>query len=152
MIEVPLAKFNLILSRLADPEMVELSEFDLLVYARGWQSKYFYYKLEKNSGIEVMWTGWGGPRWTSLFSFFPCQAALLRITDPSRMKVLYEELAASSVTDIFYVRKNITPLLKEKISVRDRNFATLLADELSVRPSDAMYDLLERASEVVTPS
>jgi DNA-binding SARP family transcriptional activator len=31
-------------------------------------------------------------------------------------------------------------------------FATLLADELSVRPSDAMYVLLERAAEVVTPS
>lgn len=145
MIEVPLVRFNQILNRLSDPEMVQLPNFDLLLYPRGWRSKHFYDSLRKDPGVEVLWSGWGGPRWTFFLSFIPCHAGLIRITEPARLKPLYEELSATSITDLFYVPRGITPLVIEKISSRKRDFAEMLADEkeyvfVSAEQDDMMQD------------
>jgi hypothetical protein len=128
-IEVPVTKFNKILARLSDPEMIDLSAFDLLIYGSGAQSKSYYKDIQKNSGVEVLWTGWSGPPWTAFLSFIPGQAGLIRINDLKQLIPLYESLASRTVTDLYYIPQSKTPLLTEAVSTRVQNTLAMLVDE-----------------------
>jgi hypothetical protein len=125
-LEIPAARFNKILDRLSDPEMVYLTSFDLLILSREGQSAPFYDELRDNQDFEVLWTGWLGPAWTSFLSFVTGHAGLVKILKPEKLRPLFEKLSETGVADIYYVPKTLTALLTEKISSRKGTFSDLL--------------------------
>jgi hypothetical protein len=131
MLEVPVARFNKILQRLSDPEMIDLSRFDLIVHGGSGQSKQFYRHQQSDQDAEVLWTGWSAPRWTIFLEpFIPGQAGLIRLKHPQKLRPLFEELSATGMASVYYVLQHVTPLLVEKISGRKfRDVQTILENE-----------------------
>lgn len=106
--EIEVSKLDNILSFLAASAKLDLQNFDILIYGGGGQSKQFYRGLAMDNDVEILWTGWPGPRWTSFLSFIPGQAGLIRLLKQERLKTLYEELAALSASYLCYVPKPLT--------------------------------------------
>lgn len=106
--EISVTKLELILEELSPSSNLNLNEYDLLIYGGGGQSRSFYNNLSKGHEVEILWTGWCGPKWTSFLSFIPGQAGLLKVLKQDRLKPLYEELASHSVSDLYYVPKQLT--------------------------------------------
>ena len=131
MLEVPVERFNKILRRLSDPEMIDLSRFDLIVHGGSGQSKQFYKNQTRDLDVEVLWTGWSAPRWTIFLEpFIPGQTGLIRLKQPQRLLPLFEELSATGMASVYYVLHHVTPLLVEKISHRKyREARTILENE-----------------------
>jgi hypothetical protein len=72
--------------------------------------------LRSDPEIEILWTGWCGPKWTSFLSFIPGQAGLVKVLNQSRLKPLYEDLASHSVSDLCYVPKDFTEMIKQAVN------------------------------------
>jgi hypothetical protein len=128
-IEVDLTRFNRILDRLSDASMIDLSRFDLIVHGRGGQEKEFYAKLKQEEGLEILMSGSVLGKWSRLLSFIPSEAGLVRVLDPSRLKPLFEQLGGLSISEIFYIPRELTNTLAEKIFSRDQNVLDLLDDQ-----------------------
>jgi hypothetical protein len=126
--EVEISKFNRILNRLSDATMIDLSRFDLIVYGSGGQNQKFYNDLKKDSEVEILMSGRAKSRWMKFFSFFPSEAGLIRILNPLRLKPLFEELGALSSSEIFYIPRELTNHMAEKIFNRDRDVLHMLDD------------------------
>jgi hypothetical protein len=106
--EISVTKLESILMVLSTPGSLNLDDYDLLIYGGGGQSKSFYNNLSKDPGVEILWTGWSGPKWSSFLSFIPGQAGLLKVLKQDRLKTLYEDLASHSVSDFYYVPRELT--------------------------------------------
>jgi hypothetical protein len=106
--EIEVSKLDDILSFLATSTEIDLENFDFLVYGGGGQTKKFYRDLAMDKEVEILWTGWPGPRWTSILSFIPGQAGLVKLLKQTRLKTLFEDLAVLSVSYLYYVPKSIT--------------------------------------------
>ena len=113
--EIPVTKMESILEALSTPGQLNLNEYDLLLYGGGGQSKSFYNNLREDSEIEILWTGWCGPKWSSFLSFIPGQAGLLKVLNQGRLKTLYEDLASQSVSDLYYVPKKLTEEIRQAV-------------------------------------
>lgn len=87
----------------------------MLLYGGGGQSKSFYNNLSEDPEIEILWTGWCGPKWSSFLSFIPGQAGLLKVLNQGRLKTLYEDLASHGVSDLYYVPKAFTEKIKQAV-------------------------------------
>jgi hypothetical protein len=106
--EIPVTKLESILEALSAPGTLNLYDYDLLVYGGGGQSRSYYNNLRNDTEVEILWTGWCGPKWTSFLSFIPGQAGLVKVLKPTRLKPLFEDLASHSVSDLYYVPKQLT--------------------------------------------
>ena len=106
--EIEVSKLDDILSFLATSTGMDLENFDFLVYGGGGQTKKFYRDLAMDKEVEILWTGWPGPRWTSFLSFIPGQAGLVRLLKQTRLKSLFVDLAVLSASYLYYVPKSIT--------------------------------------------
>lgn len=126
-IEVELAKFNRILERLSDSSMIDLSSFDLIIHGRG-KDQEFYSRLGKDEGVEVLRSGSTFGKWAKLLSFIPSQAGVIRILDPSRLKPLFEDLGSLNMSEIFYIPRELTDRIVEKIFHRDEKVLDALDD------------------------
>lgn len=95
------------------------------------QSKHFYKAKSHDLDVDVLWTGWSAPRWTIFLEpFIPGQAGLIRLKQPQKLILLFEELSATGMASVYYVLKQVTPLLVEKISHRaHREVRTILDNE-----------------------
>lgn len=113
--EISVARLESILEDLSTPGKLNLHDYDLLLYGGGGQSKSFYNNLSKDPEIEILWTGWCGPKWSSFLSFIPGQAGLLKVLNQGRLKTLYEDLASQSVSDLYYVPKALTEKIKQAV-------------------------------------
>jgi hypothetical protein len=113
--EISVTKLESILEELSTPGKLNLNDYDLLIYGGGGQSKSFYNNLSKDPEIEILWTGWCGPKWTSFLSFIPGQAGLLKVLKQERLKPLYEELASHSVSDLYCVPKQLTAKILDAV-------------------------------------
>lgn len=113
--EIPVTKMESILVALSTPGQLNLNEYDLLLYGGGGQRKSFYNNLREDSEIEILWTGWCGPKWSSFLSFIPGQAGLLKVLNQGRLKTLYEDLASHSVSDLYYVPKALTEKIRQAV-------------------------------------
>jgi len=113
--EISVTRLESILEDLSTPGKLNLNDYDLLLYGGGGQSKSFYNNLSKDPEVEILWTGWCGPKWTSFLSFIPGQAGLLKVLNQGRLKTLYEDLASHSVSDLYYVPKALTGKIKQAI-------------------------------------
>jgi hypothetical protein len=113
--EISVTKIESILEALSTPGKLNLNDYDLLLYGGGGQSKSFYNNLSEDPEIEILWTGWCGPKWTSFLSFIPGQAGLLKVLNQGRLKTLYEDLASHSVSDLYYVPKALTEEIKQSV-------------------------------------
>lgn len=129
--EIEVSKLNDILSFLATSTVIDLESFDFLIYGGGGQSKKFYRDLAIDKELEILWTGWCGPRWTSILSFIPGQAGLIRLLKQDRLKTLFEELAAASVSYLCYVPKTLTGIIKKDIenSAYSHNLLKILENQ-----------------------
>src|SRR5688500_16798491 len=96
--EIEVSELNAILSFLTTSTEIDLENFDFLIYGGGGQGKKFYRDLAKDKELEILWTGWSGPKWTSFLSFIPGQAGLIKLLKQSRLKTLFEDLAALNVS------------------------------------------------------
>jgi hypothetical protein len=113
--EISVTKLESILMVLSTPGNLSLDDYDLLIYGGGGQSKSFYNNLSKDPGVEILWTGWSGPKWSSFLSFIPGQAGLLKVLKQDRLKTLYEDLASHSVSDLYYVPKALSEKIKQSV-------------------------------------
>lgn len=113
--EISVTKLESILKALSTPGVLNVNDYDLLVYGGGGQSKSYYSNLSNDTEVEILWTGWCGPKWTSFLSFIPGQAGLIKVLKPSRLKSLFEDLASHSVSDLYYVPKALTERIKQVV-------------------------------------
>jgi len=113
--EISVIKLESILEELSTSGKLNLNDYDLLLYGGGGQSKSFYNNLSKDPEVEILWTGWCGPKWSSFLSFIPGQAGLLKVLKQDRLKSLYEDLASQSVSDLYYVPKPLTEKIKQAV-------------------------------------
>ncbi len=113
--EISVTKLDSILEALSTSGNLDLKDYDLLIYGGGGQSKSFYNNLNKDPEIEILWTGWCGPKWSSFLSFIPGQAGLLKVLKQDRLKALYVGLAAHSVSDLYYVPNAVTEKIKQAV-------------------------------------
>jgi hypothetical protein len=113
--EIPVSEMNLMLQTLSTAGVLDLTDYDLLVYGGGGQSKAYYLELGNDPDVEIMWTGWSGDKWTSFLSFIPGEAGLVKVLNRSRLKSLFEDLASHSVSDLYYVPKELTEKIKQAV-------------------------------------
>lgn len=118
-IEVDLTRFNKILERLSDSSMIDLSSFDLIVHARGGKNKEFYSRLSEDNDVEILKSGSTFGKWARFLFFIPSQAGVIRVLEPSRLKPLFEDLGSISISEIFYIPRELTGRIVEKIFRRD---------------------------------
>jgi hypothetical protein len=116
--EISVAKLESILTTLSTPGILDLTRHDLLIFGGGGQSRSYYNNLRSDHEVEILWTGWCGPKWTSFLSFIPGQAGLVKVLKPSRLKPLFEDLASHSVSDLYYVPKVITGKIQNAVTQR----------------------------------
>ncbi|OEJ99917.1 hypothetical protein [Roseivirga misakiensis] len=128
---IKVSDYELMLNRISNADSLDLETHDLLLYGSGGQDRNFYRYIEANKNCELLWTGWSGPKWSSIFSFIPGQAGLLKLLDKREFKSIYYELAASSVSDAIYLpRKQTKKIVIEAQNKTWRsNFAKLLNNE-----------------------
>lgn len=131
--EIPVTKLESILEALSAAGTLNLYDYDLLVYGGGGQSRSYYNNLSNDTEVEILWTGWCGPKWTSFLSFIPGQAGLIKVLKPSRLKSLFEDLASHSVSDLYYVPKALTQRIKQAVisGPSSHNSKTILENEMS---------------------
>ncbi|GAB3203573.1 hypothetical protein ABID22_002121 [Pontibacter aydingkolensis] len=117
---IEIKEYEKMLSEISLSESIDLNNYDLLLYGGGGQSKSFYRNLQQNSDYQVLWTGWAGPKWSSILSFIPGQAGLIKVVNQQAFKELYYKLAAYSVSEVLYVPKSLT--LEIVDDVRKKNW------------------------------
>ncbi len=133
-IEVEIPKFNKILDRLGDEEMVDLSRFDLIVHAKGGQTSDFYESLEADSDVEVLKKDTTRSPWLKLLlSILPTERGLVRVLNPSRLKSLFSQMGSSTITELFYIPKEFSKQITS----------------LAFKGDEGFFDLLEQQSEYV---
>jgi len=116
--EISVAKLDTILATLSTSGILDLTRNDVLIFGGGGQSRSYYNNLRSDPDVEILWTGWCGPTWTSFLSFIPGQAGLVKILKPSRLKPLFEDLASHSVSDLYYIPKQLTGKIQNAVSKR----------------------------------
>jgi hypothetical protein len=126
--QVEISRFNQILNRLSDDSMIDLTRFDLIVYGGGGQHKRFYAELKTDPDLEIIWNRSSVPKWLRFFSFFPAEAGLIRVLNPMRLRPLFEELGALSKSEIFYIPRELTHRMAEKMFRKERNVLDILED------------------------
>jgi hypothetical protein len=114
--EISVIKLESILEALSTPGMLNLTCCDLLIYGGGGQSRSYYNRLRSDPEVEILWTGWCGPKWTSFLSFIPGQAGLVKVLKPDRIKPLFEDLASHSVSGLYYIPKQLTEKVQNVVS------------------------------------
>ncbi|HYF68773.1 MAG TPA: hypothetical protein VD884_11600 [Ohtaekwangia sp.] len=131
--EIPVTKLESILEALSAPGTLNLHDYDLLVYGGGGQSRSYFNNLSNDTEVEILWTGWCGPKWTSFLSFIPGQAGLVKLLKPTRLKPLFEDLASHSVSDLYYVPKALTERIKQAVisGPSSHDFKKILESEMS---------------------
>jgi hypothetical protein len=112
---IEVKEYEEMLTAIASSNLIALENFDLLLYGGGGQGKKLYSELRRNTKCEVLWTGWSGPKWSSIFSFIPGQAGLIKVLDMNIFRKLYYELATHSVSDVIYVPKESTREIIEEV-------------------------------------
>lgn len=105
--EIEVEKYEVMLEKLSKTKLLDLKNFDLLIFGGGGQDKKFYRELKNNEKCEILWSGNLGPKWLSiLFFFIPGQGGIIKIKDQTFFGDLYYELAAQSVSEVCYFPKN----------------------------------------------
>lgn len=131
---------------------INLDDYDLLIYGGGGQDKKYYSELRTNRKYEVLWTGWAGPKWTKFLSLIPGQAGLVRILEQSAFNELYTKLAAYSVSDAIYIRKELTDkIIKQaKNNTWKVNFESITQTDLNsfILTSEIDQSLIENGKEM----
>jgi len=145
--------YEKMLIEISNSNEIDLDDYDLLVFGCGGQNKKFYSELRTNSKYEVLWTGWSGPKWTKIFSFIPGQAGLVRILEQKSFAELYHELAAYSVSDVIYIRKELTESIIKLVenNAWKANFEAITKKELNsfVLTSEANESIIEDNQEML---
>lgn len=131
--KISVVKLESILKALSIPGTLDLTRYDLLIYGGGGQSRSYYNNLRGDPEVEILWTSWCGPKWTSFLSFIPGQAGLVKVLKPSRLKPLFEDLASHSVSDLYYIPKPLTVKIHNEVSKRptSHNSKKILENEVS---------------------
>ena len=144
-------EYEKMLKEISTSNKIDNDNYDLLIYGSGGQDRKFYSELKTNPKYEVLWTGWSGPKWTKFLSFIPGQAGLVRIVKQDSFYELYYELAAYSVSDAIYIRKELTKELTEQVKSKTwrMNFETFTEKELNsfVLTSEANETIKENGKE-----
>ncbi len=142
---IAVSEFELMLNEIVHAKALDLASCDLLVYGGGGMDNSFYRNLVKNKSYELLWTGWSGPKWSSIFSFIPGQAGLVKIDNPSELIELYLDLAAYSVSEIIYLPK----ILTEKVTTEIREKTWLANFEKFVKNEPNSFLLTSETDETI---
>lgn len=100
------------------------SDFSILIFGQGSQTRSFYRNLRNDSDVELFWTGWSGPKWMRIISFIPGQAGILEIKNIDRLKELYENVGELSYCGLYYLPKNKATELVKAIKSNHWEFQT----------------------------
>lgn len=112
---IEISEYEKMLKEISTSKNIELDNYDLLIYGGGGQNKNFYAALKANPNYEVLWSGWAGPKWAKFLSFIGGESGLVRIVKQSSFYELYDELAAHSVSEAIYIKKELTEKLTEEV-------------------------------------
>jgi hypothetical protein len=145
--EIPVADMHLMLQSLSTAGVLDLAGYDLLVYGGGGQSKAYYHELRNDPEVEILWTGWSGSKWTSFLSFIPGEAGLVKVLNESRLKSLFEDMASHSVSDLYYVPKELTEKIKQEVVSRPSSHC---AEKILENETSFLYLQAEMDKTVIT--
>ena len=106
--------FERFLEKLSKAGLTNQNTHNLILFGGGGQSKNFYQELRSNIRVEVLWSGWPGPKWLSFLSVVPSQGGIIRVIDTSVLPELFTDLSVHSVSEIIYLPKDGTKLLLEE--------------------------------------
>ena len=102
--EIEYDKIDAILDKLTDYATAN-DRYQILIHGQGAQPRSFYNKLQMERDIDLIWTGWSGPKWTVIFSFIPGQSGLIRLKNKTRLKNLFYEIGEQSYCGLYFVDK-----------------------------------------------
>jgi len=100
-IDIPL--FEQMMQELENSSELKKDGYSLLVHGQGSQTRSFYRRLNSNTDLELLWTGWSGPKILWILSFIPGQAGLLRIKNIKRTRKIFEEVGIHSLCGLYFV-------------------------------------------------
>lgn len=124
--EIELANVDILLDKLTDYSQIT-DKYQILIHGQGGQPTFFYRKLKVEKEIELIWTGWSGPRWSSIFSFIPGQSGLVRLKNKNRLKEFCSEIGALSFCTIYFVTKDLEGIIiSQIISKREKEILELV--------------------------
>jgi hypothetical protein len=128
---IEVSDYELMLNEISEAGSLNLESNDLLLYGGGGQDSNFYREIAANKNCELLWTGWSGPKWTSIFSFIPGQAGLIKILEVKEFGELYYRLAAHSVSNVIYLPKNLTRVVTSEVEKRtwQANFEKFITND-----------------------
>ena len=89
--------FERFLEKLSKAGLTNQNTHNLILFGGGGQSKNFYQELRSNIRVEVLWSGWPGPKWLSFLSVVPSQGGIIRVIDTSVLPELFTDLSVHSV-------------------------------------------------------
>ncbi|MCB0632837.1 MAG: hypothetical protein R2824_05285 [Saprospiraceae bacterium] len=142
---IEVSDYELMLKEISNADSLNLESSDLLLYGSGGQDRGFYRNLKTNKNCELLWTGWSGPKWSSIFSFIPGQAGLVKILDKRAFEDLYYELAVHSVSDVIYIPKKLTEQVT--IEVRKKTWRANFEKFINKEPNSFL--LTSEADETI---
>jgi hypothetical protein len=122
--EIEIEKHQKFLSELQDVPAIRNSDFSIIIFGQGSQTRSFYRNLKKDSDIKLFWTGWSGPKWMWFISFIPGQAGILELKNIDRLKEVYENVGERSYCGLYFLPKNKATELINSIMSNHWEFQT----------------------------
>jgi hypothetical protein len=116
--EINYETVDTMLEKLTDYSLTN-DKYQILIYGQGGRPKSFYRKLKSETDIELLWTGWSGPKWTLIFSFIPGQSVLIRLKNKKRLKEFYNDIGAQSFCGLCFVDKDGENEIIRRITIKD---------------------------------
>lgn len=108
------------LDYLTDSKSLSNSDYVILIYGQGAQTRSFYNKLKKLDYVEVLWAGWYGPGWLSFLSFIPNQSGLIKVKSLEKLKKLFLATGVMSICTLIIVKESKAQLLAREIQVHNK--------------------------------
>jgi len=109
------------LDQLSGSEALAGSGYVILIYGQGAQTRSFYKKLKSDPDVDVLWTGWRGPKWLAFLSFIPAQAGLVRLNNLKKLKAVFQSVGELSVCSLMIVRVSKAQDIIKAIKSSSRN-------------------------------
>jgi hypothetical protein len=151
--ETDYSNVECILDHLSNSDELKKPGYSVLIYGQGTQTRGFYKKLSKNPDVDILWTGWGGPRWSIIVSFIPGQYGLIKVKNLGSLKSIFFEVGALAYCSLCFVSEQIVTRITNDIKKDSYEFdlesAVKNETDYFVMDVDFDYDSGKRDRDVV---
>lgn len=103
------------LEELQSSEYMHEPNYVVLIYGQGGQTRKFYKELINSADVDVLWSGWCGPKWSKIFSFIPGQAGLVRLNNLKVVKDIFTSVGAMSLCSLIFTHEGKAEELRKQL-------------------------------------